>query len=67
MHLDIFSIVVVIINLPFQSECHPALPQKELREYCREKEIYFQAYSSLGCGKVASMESAGGGMEFFPP
>lgn len=34
------------------SECHPALPQEELREYCKAHGIYFQAYSSLGCGHL---------------
>lgn len=37
-----------------QSECHPALPQRELRDYCQAKGIYFQAYSSLGCGQVST-------------
>jgi len=36
----------------FQSECHPWLVQKELRSYCKEQGIFFQAYSSFGTGEV---------------
>ena len=36
-----------------QSECHPLLPQHEVRAYCQKHGIFFQAYSSLGCGEVS--------------
>lgn len=34
-----------------QIEFHPLLQHKELLAYCRQKRIFFQAYSSLGQGK----------------
>ena len=36
----------------FQNECHPLLAQKEVRLLCEKHAIVFQAYSSLGAGKV---------------
>ncbi len=44
---------ILILLFTGQSECHPALPQQQVREYCKSKGIYFQAYSSLGCGQVS--------------
>lgn len=31
-----------------QTECHPLLQRRELRQYCSSRGIHFQAYSSLG-------------------
>lgn len=45
-----------------QVECHPKFPQEELRAYCAQEGIVFQAYASLGgqdAGK-AKWESIGG-------
>lgn len=36
-----------------QCECHPYLQQNQLRQYCKKRDIHFQAYSPLG----ASIES----------
>ena len=44
----------------FQSECHPWLVQKELRSYCKEQGIFFQAYSSFGTGEVRLCVCCGG-------
>lgn len=44
-------VLVVFLSIP-QSECHPALPQKEVRAFCKDHGIYFQAYTSLGRGQV---------------
>jgi len=30
-----------------QVEFHPRLPQRQLRDYCRQKKVFFQAYSSI--------------------
>lgn len=35
-----------------QFECHPRLPQRELRAVCHELGVVPVAYSSLGCGKL---------------
>lgn len=35
-----------------QMECHPKLVQKELRDICKEADVHFQAYSSLGKGAL---------------
>eukprot|EP00731_Ephydatia_muelleri_P027732 Em0019g605a len=37
-----------------QNECHPLLAQKEVRLLCAKHGIAFQAYSSLGAGKVGN-------------
>lgn len=35
-----------------QVECHPLLPQKELREYAKKHEHHLVAYSPLGRGRI---------------
>ena len=47
------SELLMIKNVCFQSECHPLLPQREVRAYCVQNGIFFQAYSSLGTGDVS--------------
>ena len=39
-----------------QVECHPLLPQKELRDYCDEHDIELVAYSPLARGKVFEID-----------
>lgn len=39
-----------------QSECHPLLVQKEVREYCKANNIFFQAYTSLGQGHLLTKD-----------
>ena len=39
-----------------QNECHPYLISSELRQYCQEQSIVFQAYASLGAGAIKLME-----------
>jgi 2,5-diketo-D-gluconate reductase B len=39
-----------------QVECHPLLPQAELREYCDDHDIGFVAYSPLARGKVFEVD-----------
>ena len=36
-----------------QVEFHPHLIQEDLLKFCREHDIFFQAYSSLGTGEVS--------------
>jgi diketogulonate reductase-like aldo/keto reductase len=50
--LDLCAIVDEWCELPAvnQVECHPACLQDEVREYCANQGIVFQAYSSLCCG-----------------
>lgn len=35
-----------------QTECHPKLDQRQLRDICKEAGVHFQAYSSLGKGAL---------------
>ena len=39
-----------------QVECHPLLPQQELREYCDDHDIELVAYSPLARGKVFEID-----------
>jgi 2,5-diketo-D-gluconate reductase B len=39
-----------------QVECHPLLPQEELREYAREHDHWLVAYSPLARGEVADVD-----------
>ncbi|CAI2347382.1 unnamed protein product [Caenorhabditis sp. 36 PRJEB53466] len=47
-HLDELRKVSEVIPAVNQVEYHPHFHQDDLVEYCREKGIHFQAYSSLG-------------------
>jgi methylglyoxal/glyoxal reductase len=40
-----------------QVECHPACPQIELRQYCRDQNILFQAYSSMCSNNEGILQS----------
>lgn len=39
-----------------QVECHPLLQQTHLREWCKTNDIFVEAYSSLGAGKLLTHE-----------
>lgn len=41
-----------------QNECHPYLPAREVRSICKENEIVFQAYASLGAGLLPLLEDS---------
>ena len=38
-----------------QNECHPYLISRDIRNYCKEENIVFQAYASLGAGTINLM------------
>lgn len=38
-----------------QNECHPYLISRDIRNYCKEENIVFQAYASLGAGTIKLM------------
>ncbi|KAJ8313932.1 hypothetical protein KUTeg_008493 [Tegillarca granosa] len=46
------TILILFDFLLLKIEHHPHLIQKSLIEFCKEKEIHFQAYSSLGTSNV---------------
>jgi len=39
-----------------QNECHPYLVAKEVRRFCADEGIIFQAYASLGAGAIKLLE-----------
>ncbi|KAF8358385.1 hypothetical protein PRIPAC_93380 [Pristionchus pacificus] len=47
-HLETLLAECRILPAINQCECHPHFRNSELAEYCKEKGIHFQAYSSLG-------------------
>ncbi|GMR42382.1 hypothetical protein PMAYCL1PPCAC_12577, partial [Pristionchus mayeri] len=47
-HLDALLEECRILPAVNQCECHPHFRNSELAEYCKQKGIHFQAYSSLG-------------------
>jgi len=40
-----------------QNECHPLLQANEVREFCQQHGIVFQAYASLGAGSLGLVEN----------
>ena len=48
----VFALRIDIFFLK-QVEFHPHLIQEDLLKFCREHDIFFQAYSSLGTGEVS--------------
>ena len=47
-HLNELESVAEIMPMVNEFECHPLFTQKELREYCKEKNIQVMAYTSTG-------------------
>lgn len=55
-HLDTAREVLDEPIFAEQVECHPLLPQEELRDYCGEHDIELVAYSPLARGKVFEID-----------
>lgn len=51
-HMDELLDSCTVAPMVNQVECHPLLNQKELREYCKGKDIQLQAYSPLMHGNL---------------
>lgn len=51
-HLEELLMYASVVPHLVQNECHPLLAQKEVRTLCTKHGIAFQAYSSLGIGKL---------------
>jgi 2,5-diketo-D-gluconate reductase B len=58
-HLDTAREVLDEPLFAEQAECHPLLPQDELRGYCDDHDIEFVAYSPLARGKVFEIDELG--------
>jgi 2,5-diketo-D-gluconate reductase B len=55
-HLDTAREVLDEPIFANQVECHPLLPQEELRDYCDDHDIEFVAYSPLARGEVFEVD-----------
>lgn len=53
-HLEDLLKNAVIKPVVNQFECHPRLPQRELRAFCLQRNIHVTAYASLGVGHLCS-------------
>lgn len=53
-HLEDLLENAVIKPVVNQFECHPRLPQTELRAFCLQRNIHVTAYASLGVGDLCS-------------
>ncbi len=51
-HMDELLDSCTVAPMVNQVECHPLLNQKELREYCKDRDIQLQAYSPLMHGNL---------------
>jgi 2,5-diketo-D-gluconate reductase A len=57
-HLEKLLATAKVVPAVNQVECHPHLPQKELREYCKAKGIQIEAWRPIGGPKGDLMNDA---------